>query len=153
MLRRDVIEASPPHQGGEVFFITRKFAKMNIRTSVKRNRRPFGQHIIPASPGWMVVYDYDGTAMELPIIAWILDGHWSDQRWSGDCRGDLRIYSPEPITIEGNPSGDSWAVKDPNGTYAITPGLGLYATWEECRAALAELTRPTLAPKVEEVGP
>ncbi len=86
--------------------------------------RPFGQTIVPAQPGWTVVYgDSDGTPIELAVIAWILDGHWGDPRWDGDPRGELRVYSPEPVTIEGNPGGDAWAVKAPNGIFAITPGL------------------------------
>jgi len=73
--------------------------------------------VISAQPGWYLVWltSKKDDLLEYPIIGWRVE--------VVDRRGDREVMSPPtPITADGTPPTKVWAVRQPDGTYAV-PGI------------------------------
>lgn len=86
--------------------------------------------IIPAQPGFAVVYyhrveDRVEFGLREPIIAWRVETSWlpREQEYRS-----LQF----PITLDGEPGGNNWAIFSPNG-HVIFPGDRSFRTIGEAR--------------------
>lgn len=90
--------------------------------------KPLSIQIVPASPGFLTVYDFDDTKeIEVcePIIAWRVETYSKKE-------GDELFSSCVPITVDGDAGGNCIGVQNPDMTVTIFDGA-LYKSLEELR--------------------
>ena len=102
--------------------------------------------IIPAQPGWMVVYELGGdypaggpTPTDLdPVIAWQIATYRQAGRSTGSYVGFAEQHSEtRPVTSEGTIESIDWALVRPDGV-VVVPGIGTHASFDDWIASVRE---------------